>query len=78
VQRGIGYQLSIFSITEENHEKKLDRVGRSQDLPDANSLLVSSPALNKRNLTLVPIWLFALFEKIYIFVFAGARGSLVG
>jgi hypothetical protein len=46
-----GYQLSICSGTKEN----LDRVGRSQDLPNANWLLASSPALNPWALTLVPI-----------------------
>jgi hypothetical protein len=58
-----GYQLSICSGTKEN----LDRVGPSQDLPDANRLLVSSPALNTRALTLVPIcvFFFLLFQNIY-------------
>jgi hypothetical protein len=46
-----GYQLSICSGTKEN----LDRVGLSQELPEANLLLASSPALNSRALTLVPI-----------------------
>jgi hypothetical protein len=46
-----GYQLSICSGTTGN----LDRVGRSQDLPDANWLLASSPALHTQALTLVPI-----------------------
>jgi hypothetical protein len=54
-----GYQLSICSGTTEN----LDRVGRSQDLPDANRLLANSPALNTRALTLVPICdVFSFFE----------------
>jgi hypothetical protein len=52
-----GYQLSICSGTEEN----LDRVGRSQDLPDANCLLASSPALNPRALTVVPICAVVFF-----------------
>ena len=32
---GLGYQLSVCCVTEENHGKKLDRVGLSQDLPVA-------------------------------------------
>jgi hypothetical protein len=63
-----GYQLSICSRTQRNHGK-LDRVDRSQDLPDANWLLASSPALITRPLTLVSICAVALFEKVYIFVF---------
>jgi hypothetical protein len=43
--------------------ENLDRVGRSQDLQDANWLLVSSPALNTRALTLVPICAIALFKR---------------
>jgi hypothetical protein len=46
-----GYQLSICSGTKEN----LDRVGQSQDLPDANWLLANSLALIMRALTLVSI-----------------------
>jgi hypothetical protein len=49
-----GYQLSICSGTEEATEN-LDRVGRSQDLPDANSLLDNRLTLNTRALTLFPI-----------------------
>jgi hypothetical protein len=51
-----GCQLSICSGTKEN----LDRVGRSQDLADANRLLASRPALNARALTLVPIYALCL------------------
>jgi hypothetical protein len=35
----------------------------SQDLPDANWLLASSPALKTRTLTLVPIWLLLYLYK---------------
>jgi hypothetical protein len=67
-----GCQLSICSGTKEN----LDRVGRSQDLPDANLLLASSPALNTRARALVPIcvaafhcFLFPLFfNKLFFTV----------
>jgi hypothetical protein len=48
-----GYQLSICSGTKETTEN-LDRVGRSQDLQNANWLLASSPALNPWTLTSVP------------------------
>jgi hypothetical protein len=61
-----GYQLSICSGTKEN----LDRVGRSQDLPDANRLLASSPALNPRALALVPICAAALlFKRLQVLVY---------
>jgi hypothetical protein len=45
---------STFTLTKKNHGNP-DQVGQSQDLPDANWLLASSPALNKRTLTLVSI-----------------------
>jgi hypothetical protein len=38
-----------WSITTEN----LDRIGRSQDLPNANLLLISSPAINTRTLSVL-------------------------
>jgi hypothetical protein len=41
--------------------ENLDRVVRSQDLPDANWLLASSPALNPRALTLVPMCAVVFF-----------------
>jgi hypothetical protein len=66
-----GYQLRILCRTEENHGK-LDRIDRSQDLPDTKWLLASSPALNTETLKLVPIWLLLyLKKKGYIFIFAG-------
>jgi hypothetical protein len=45
--------------------ENLDLVGRSQDRPDANCLLVSSLALNMRALTSVPICAAALLKNIY-------------
>jgi hypothetical protein len=56
-----GYQLSICSGTKVN----LDGVGRSQDLPDANWLLASSPALNPRAQTLIPICAVAIFFSFF-------------
>jgi hypothetical protein len=46
---------SAFALGPRKTMENLDRIGRSQDLPDANWLLASSPALNTRALTLVPI-----------------------
>jgi hypothetical protein len=43
--------------------ENLDRVGRSQDLPDANWLPASSPVLNTRTLTSVPIWMSLYLKK---------------
>jgi hypothetical protein len=43
--------------------ENLDRVGPSQDFPDANWLLASSPALSTRTLTLLPIWLLFHLKK---------------
>jgi hypothetical protein len=39
-----------FALGPRKTTENLDRVGRSQDLPDANLLLASSPALNPRTL----------------------------
>jgi hypothetical protein len=60
-----GYELSICSGTKEN----LDRVGRSQDLPEANWLLASSLTLNMWALTLVPICAVAFFNKLFLHIF---------
>jgi hypothetical protein len=46
---------SAFALGPRKITENLDRVGRSQDVRDANWLLASSPALNTRALTLVPI-----------------------
>jgi hypothetical protein len=56
---------SEFALGQKKAKENLDRVYRSQDLPGANS----SPALNTRNLALVPIWLLLYLKTIYIFVF---------
>jgi hypothetical protein len=45
---------SAFALGPRKTTENLDRVGRSQDFPDANWLLASSPALNTRTLTSVP------------------------
>jgi hypothetical protein len=72
VQRGILGTNSAFARGSRKTTENLDRVGRSQDLPDANRLLANSPALNTRTLTLVPICAVALFERtVYIFLFCG-------
>jgi hypothetical protein len=71
-----GHQLSICSGTKEN----LDRVGRSQDLPDVNWLLVRSSILNMQALTLVHIcvafFIFSLktftscfYKHFYLYIF---------
>jgi hypothetical protein len=59
---------SAFALGPRKPTENLDLlvVGRSQDLPDANRLLASSPALNPRTLTLVPnlcccVFLFCFF-----------------
>jgi hypothetical protein len=46
---------SAFALGPRKSTENLDRVGWSQDLPDANWLLASSPALNPWALTLVPL-----------------------
>jgi hypothetical protein len=49
---------SAFALWPRKTKEKLNRVGLSQDLPDANWILASSPALKMRVLTLVPICTF--------------------
>jgi hypothetical protein len=51
VQRGIW--VPTFALGRKETTENHDRVGRSQDLPDANRPLASSLALNTRALTLV-------------------------
>jgi hypothetical protein len=61
---------SVFALGPKKTMENLDRVDRSQDLPDGNWLLASSPALNTRALTLVHIWAvfsFFLFSLIFFF-----------
>jgi hypothetical protein len=57
---------SAFALWPRKTTENLNRVGRSQDLPDANWLLASSPALNPRALTLVPICAVGLLSKTFI------------
>jgi hypothetical protein len=62
---------STFVLGPRKTTENLDRVGRSQDLPDASWLLASNPALNTSTwaLTLVSTCVFFLsflfFENIY-------------
>jgi hypothetical protein len=56
---------SAFALGPRKTTKNLDRVGRLQDLPDANWLVASSPALNTWAITLVPICPFDLLKNIY-------------
>jgi hypothetical protein len=58
---------SAFALWPRKTTEKLDRVGWSQDLPDANWLLASSQALNTRVLFLVPI--FVVFSFFLSFFF---------
>jgi hypothetical protein len=54
---------SAFALGPRKPTENLDRVGRSQDLADANRLLASSAALNTRTLTVDPIWLLLYLKK---------------
>jgi hypothetical protein len=44
---------SVFALGMRKTTENLDRIGRSQDLPDANCLLAGSSAFNAQILTLV-------------------------
>jgi hypothetical protein len=55
---------SAFSLGPRKTTENLDRVGRSQDLPNANCLLASSPALNPPALTLVRICVVCFFFSL--------------
>jgi hypothetical protein len=59
------YQLSICSRPTKTTDT-LDRVGRSQNLPDTNLLLTSSLALITRSITIFHIWLFPYFKSLHI------------
>jgi hypothetical protein len=63
VQCGIWVPTLAFAIGPRKITENLDRVGRSQDLPDANLLLASSPAINTPTLTLVPMWPLLYLNK---------------
>jgi hypothetical protein len=54
---------STFTLVPRKTTENLVRVGRSQDRPYANWLLASTPALNKRALTLVPLCAFFSFFR---------------
>jgi hypothetical protein len=56
-----------FALGPKKTTGELDRVIRSQDLPDTIWLLTSGPALNTRTLALVAIWLLLYLKNIYIF-----------
>jgi hypothetical protein len=57
---------SAFALGPRKTTGNLDRIGRSQDLPDANWLLASSPALNTRALTLFPyLWSCFIIKYVY-------------
>jgi hypothetical protein len=51
--------------------ENLDRVGLSQDLPDAYRLPASSPAFKHESLTVVPICAVALFNTVYSLIYRG-------
>jgi hypothetical protein len=56
---------SAFALGPRKTMENLDRDGRSHDLPDANWLLTSSPALNLRDITLIPICAVLFFFCFY-------------
>jgi hypothetical protein len=53
---------SAFSLGPKKITVILDRVGLSRDFPDTNGRPASSPTLNMRTLTLVPICAVAFLE----------------
>jgi hypothetical protein len=57
---------SAFGLGPRKTMENLDRVGRSQDLLDANWLLASSPALNKWALTLSVLFYFS--SAVFLFL----------
>jgi hypothetical protein len=78
VQRGILGPKSASALGPRKATKNLVRVGRSQDLPDANSL----PALNTRALTLVPIRavsfsIYKLFSEAFVPVYNSDKQQTV-
>jgi hypothetical protein len=61
---------SAFALGPSKTTGNLNRVGRSQDLPEANRLLASSTSFNTRNLTSVSIWLLLYFKnKTYVYLY---------
>jgi hypothetical protein len=59
-----GTQLSICSVIEET-TGNLGRVCQSQDVPNSNRLLASSPAMNTRALTLFRVCAVPYLRNIY-------------
>jgi hypothetical protein len=59
---------SAFALGPSKTTQNLDQIGRSQELPDANYLLASSPALNTRALTLVLIYVVFFFSFLSFFL----------
>jgi hypothetical protein len=57
---------SAFALGLRKTTENLDRVRRSQDLPDANWLLASSSALNPRTVTLVLICAVVFFFCFFL------------
>jgi hypothetical protein len=70
VQREIWFTIQHLLCDRGKPRRNLDWVGRSQDFPDGNWLLASSPALNNRTTTVAPISAVALFEKrLHVWVY---------
>jgi hypothetical protein len=68
------YTNSVFSLGPRKTTEILDRVGRSQDLPDANWLLASSPTIKCMYHDVSPYVTVALFEK---FIYSSYRAFYV-
>jgi hypothetical protein len=64
---GLHSSDSVFALGTMKATENLDRIGLSQDLPDANSILASSPALNTVALTLVPTCAVTLLKNTSCF-----------
>jgi hypothetical protein len=76
VQRGILGTNTAFALGSRQTTENLDRVGRSQDLPDANRLLANSPAFKYANPNVSPYLCFALFEKSLHNFFLKSSGKI--
>jgi hypothetical protein len=59
---------STFALEQRKTMENLDRIGQLQDLPGANWLVASNPALNMWALTIVPICAVALLKSFYVHV----------
>jgi hypothetical protein len=58
----------VFALGRKKTTENLDRVGRSQDLPDADWLLACSPPINTRALMLIPIWPLLYLKRIFTYL----------